>query len=374
MRKTIGFVSALLAALMLAGCGGGGAGDQSPKIKFSSAVYFGDSLSDVGSYAVPTITAYGGGGQYTINGGGKNWTELVSAQLGLAAPCAYETGLNGSVFGAGVTIATHAGCTNYAQGGARVTIPYGPGNATLATLFPTNTTFADYALLGQLTVPITTQMDNHIGTLTSTGGKFSGNEVVFVLAGANDILMQFGTYGASVTADPTNAATYATDAVTATGAAATDLVGYIDTKLIANGAKYVVVLNVPDIANTPFAISNGAAAKDFIDTLVTTYNGILKAGLANNANVLFIDAYSANRDEVTNPTAYGLTNVDTPACDLTAATNPLGSSLMCNTSNLISGVTADTHYLFADDVHPTPYGYLQLARLVSKEMLIKGWM
>jgi outer membrane lipase/esterase len=67
------FAAALLVAVILAGCGGGGSGgNQAPKVSFTSEVTFGDSLSDVGTYAVPTITAYGGGGQYTINGTGKN--------------------------------------------------------------------------------------------------------------------------------------------------------------------------------------------------------------------------------------------------------------------------------------------------------------
>ena len=45
---------------------------------------------------------------------------------------------------------------------------------------------------------------------------------------------------------------------------------------------------------------------------------------------------------------------------------------MCNAGNLSPGV--DSNYLFSDSVHPTPYGYLLLARLVSKDMLIKGWL
>ena len=98
-----------------------------------------------------------------------------------------------------------------------------------------------------------------------------------------------------------------------------------------------------------------------------------------------MDAYTANRDEVTNPAAYGLTNVTGTACNVTGVflttyfltSSGHGSSLGCNIANpasLTAGVTADTHYLFADDVHPTPYGYLQLARLISRDMLIKGWL
>jgi outer membrane lipase/esterase len=359
------FAAALLVASFLAGCSGGGAGDQSPKIHFTSQVSFGDSLSDVGTYKVGTVAALGGG-QYTINGASsKNWTELMAAQLGLAAPCAAQTGLNGDpAQGFSVAPTNHTGCTGYAQGGARVTNPVGPGNALLG---------APYSTLGQLTVPITTQIDNHLAAVV--GGQFSGSEIVFVMAGANDALMQLATYGATVAASPASATAAATAAITAMGTAATELTGYINTKIIGKGAKYVVVINMPDVSSTPFAATKEAAApgtKAFINTLVTTFNSQLQTGLANNANVLFVDAYTIHRDEVNNPAMYGLTNTDTPACNLTAPSpNALGSSLVCNASNVNPGTD---HYLFADDVHPTPYGYLLLARLVSKEMLTKGWL
>ena len=60
---------------------------------FTNIYSFGDSLSDVGSYQVSSIAAVGGG-RYTVNsGGGENWTELLSKQLGLTAPCAAMTGM-----------------------------------------------------------------------------------------------------------------------------------------------------------------------------------------------------------------------------------------------------------------------------------------
>jgi len=62
---------ALLTAAVLTACGGGGtsprAGDQTLKTKFSNQVSFGDSLSDVGTYAVGGVKQMGGG-QFTING------------------------------------------------------------------------------------------------------------------------------------------------------------------------------------------------------------------------------------------------------------------------------------------------------------------
>jgi outer membrane lipase/esterase len=107
-----------------------------PSTKFSARSSFGDSLSDVGTYAVGGIKALGGG-KFTINGNntsvskeltGKNYTESGRSPAGLPAPCAAQTGLQGDA--TGLLRAGHLQyqCFNYAQGGSRVTNPIGPGN------------------------------------------------------------------------------------------------------------------------------------------------------------------------------------------------------------------------------------------------------
>jgi outer membrane lipase/esterase len=92
----------------------------------------------------------------------------------------------------------------------------------------------------------------------------------------------------------------------------------------------------------------------------------------SDPKVIFVDVFTASHDQATNPGPYGLTNVSKPACDLSAAKNPLGSSLTCNGANLIAGDVS--HYSFADQVHPTPFVQLLLARYVSKYMVQKGWL
>jgi outer membrane lipase/esterase len=93
MRKTK-FALALLTAGRPAACGGNGpaAATRRLKTKFSSQVSFGDSLSDVGSYNVGTVAALVAASSpstattppSTPELTGKNWTELLAAQLGLA--------------------------------------------------------------------------------------------------------------------------------------------------------------------------------------------------------------------------------------------------------------------------------------------------
>ncbi|WP_308924222.1 SGNH/GDSL hydrolase family protein [Janthinobacterium sp. J1-1] len=451
------FALAALTAAVLAGCGGSGGGDQTLKVKYTAQVSFGDSLSDVGSYAVGTVAALKGG-KFTINGDntainpeltGKNWTEHLAAQFGLPAPCAAQTGLDGNVAqGFFVPSVKKAGCFGYAMGGSRVTNPVGPNNKLTGSA------------LGALTVPVTTQIANH---LAASGGKFSGTEVVFVMAGGNDLLFQLGslqaaataagtaagsatfastlipllaagatnpaTAGAAITAavrtasaapgatsttivtaavgaaavQPGNSAvasaavygpmvataqTAATAAgakagadyaaangpalVTAMGTAGTELVALVKDQIIAKGATHVVVNNLPDVANTPSGLSKDANTKALINAMVSAFNTQISTGLAANDKVLLVDVFAVSHDQASNPGPYGLTNVKEPACDLTAAKNPLGSSLVCNGSNLIAGDVS--HYSYADDVHPSPFNNLLLARYVAKDMVTRGWL
>jgi len=459
MRHTKLALAVTFAAL-LAGCGGN-SGDPQPgaqinRVTFASQVTFGDSLSDVGSYNVGTVKALGGG-KFTINGNntainpeltGKNWTELMAAQLKLPAPCAAQTGLDGdAALGFSVPVTNHPECFGYAQGGARVTNPIGAGHK------------ATGSAIGALTVPVVTQVKNH---LARSGGKFKGDEVVFVMAGGNDVLVSLaglqaaataagtaagktafatslatqlaggttnpatavqaiaqamGTasaqpgstdetvvlaaVGAAVRAGYTAAASQAVygpmvekaraDAATAGAKAGADyaaaqgpamvaalttagaeLAALVKTQIVGNGANYVVVNNLPDVATTPSALSKDAGTRALIDKMVQAFNAQLNSALAAEAKVLIVDVYAVSHDQATNPGPYGLTNVSEPACDLKSAKNPLASSLGCTAASLKAGDVS--HYSFADEVHPTPFNNLLLARYVSRSMVTKGWL
>ncbi len=371
--------AALGAALLVAACGGGGGdGNQAPAVKFTSMVSFGDSLSDVGTYKVGTVVALGGG-LYSVNGIAgaigadvtptNNWTTLVAAQAGLPAPCPAQTGLDGDATkGFSVPVVNHAGCYGYGQGGSLVTKPVGPGNKLLG---------GANATLGQLTVPVITQISNH---LAAVGGKFAGTELVTVMAGGNDVFIDAAAIAPTIAAlmgggmSQADATTQAsTAAVVAMGTAGAELAAYVKAMIVAKGAKYVAVVNLPDVSKTPYAYAQSAATQGLVNTMVTTFNTQLTTGLAGTPGVIIVDAYADNRNQAVNPASYALTNVTTPACNLTAPSpNALGSSLVCNSSNVNTGDVS--HYLFADTVHPTPYGYKLLAQLVTKSLVLAGWL
>jgi outer membrane lipase/esterase len=383
-------LSALGAALVVAGCGGGGGATSGNPVGFTSIVSFGDSLSDTGTHAVGTVAALGGG-RYTINSGSatapsKIWLDLISNQLGLPAPCSAMVGLESSApFGAPVAITTNPACTNYAQGGSRVTNPIGPANKALPA--------AAGGAVGQLTIPVVTQIANHLAT---TEGVFSGKELVTVLAGGNDVFFNGNAVSAAVGggAGAAGAAFFAgwtaaeqaavlpggaaaqgaavTAAVTTMGIAGGTLAAAIKTSIVGKGAKRVLVLNLPDVASSPYGIENPAAVP-IVNAMVQTFNQQLAAGLAGVAGVTIADTYTVSRDQFTNPAAYGISNSTQRACSTDAARNPLGgASILCSPANLNAGDVS--RYGFADDVHPTPYGHQLIAQFAAKIMAGAGWL
>ena len=340
------------ASALLTACGGGGDGDQTPKVKYSNLVSFGDSLSDVGSYGVSTIKAVGGG-QYNVNGAnGKNWTELLAAQLGVPATCAAQTGLK-SVIPAipAVPVTNKAGCFGYGQGGSRVTNPVGIGNIASYPADPSGA-------LGQLTDPVLNQIQRH---LAASGGSFKADELVTVQAGGNDVFANLGAISAGAITPQAG--------VMAVGTAGGELAAYVKNLIVAKGAKYVVVVNLPNVSKTPFAYTLDAPTQGLIQTMSSTFNAQLASGLAG-LDVVLVDAFAQSNDQATNPAQYGISNGTAPACDL--AKTIFASSLVCNATTLIAGDVSK--YQFADGVHPTPYGYQLFAQLVAKNLAAKGWL
>ena len=156
------------------------------------------------------------------------------------------------------------------------------------------------------------------------------------------------------------------------GTAGVELAAYVKSFILDKGASKVLVLNIPDIKSTPFGMSTDAATQGLIDLMVTTFNAQLKANLQDRQGLLLVDAYTASKDETTNPAQYGISNATTPACILdNPSKNALGSSLVCNSTNVIAGDVSK--YIFADSVHPTPYGYQLIAQLVAKELVLAKW-
>ena len=386
----------LLGAALLAACGGGEpsipgsgspAGAPTTKGSFTALVTFGDSLSDLGSYAPATSLAGNGtapyfGGKFTTNVDGnlgKVWVENLATTMGLLVTPA-EVGFAGSSVKCPAKLANPAlagTCTGYGQGGSRVTDVNGIGHAG-----------------GALTVPMITQVANHLAAF----GSFKGSDLVLVWGGNNDVFAQFGAFSAAATAIQTNAATgkitadeankqlYNAQTAAQNGmkTAALELAALVRTQILAKGGKYVAVFNLPDSSLTPFGGTLPANARSVLTTLVDTFNLWLREGLTD-LPVQWVDQNGPGKDVYANPAKYGLVNTTVPTCDaakisaITGGAVTDGSSLFCNATpgvgynGLRTGADINT-WQFADGVHPTPGGHKVISDYVTTQLRAFGWL
>jgi outer membrane lipase/esterase len=274
---------------------------------YSSTVFFGDSLSDAGTYAALVQPTFPGTGKFTTNPG-LVWSEDLAKALGTEATPAVNGG------------------SNYAAGGARVS--KNPG-------YPSTTGFIAAA------PAIETQISSY---LANNGGRADHNALYSVWAGANDLFAYRDANAASV---------YAADPMPQVAAQLATQIGGLKNA----GARHVIVFNLPDIGATPGALADGPAAVAESTQLSQTYNHELFTQLsAQGISVIPIDTFNLLRLIVANPTRFGFTDVTTPAC------TGVASSLICNASNYAAG--SNQNHLFADDVHPSTATHAALAEYV----------
>ncbi|HZZ03569.1 SGNH/GDSL hydrolase family protein [Paraburkholderia sp.] len=378
------------AFVLLAACGGGGDNNNSSSstpaggVKLQ-VVSFGDSLSDVGTYA-PVIQSSFGGGRFTTNPG-EVWTQKVAEYYGGTLTAAYLGGFGQPL------VAT--GGYGYAQGGSRVDLQPGEGYA------PNN--------MAATTIPVTQQITQYLGA----HGSFNSNQLVLMNGGANDIFIQAqavsdagtaaatavlqsgGTAAAAQQAAATASNAAIPAALQAIGVAAGKFVGSVQ-QVIAAGATHVVVSDVPDIAQTPQGLRSGAQGQRLFNVLVQTYNGALQQAFASNKQIIYVSAFKWLDTTLASSQSLGFTvsNTDT-ACNLKAmgqaattyaTQNPavlqpgqsavsygsqFQSSLFCSPQTLtVAG--ADQTYMFADLVHPSTHLHALFAQTVEQAVAATG--
>lgn len=277
--------------------------------QYSGTVFFGDSLSDSGTFAaIGAVPA--GVGKFTTNPG-PVWSEVLAGKFGASATPAV------------------AGGTNYAVGGARVTsLPgYPPSPPT------------DQA------PPVTTQITQY---LAGSGGRADSGALYSVWAGADDIFV--------IQATPSQAQAYLAQTVS-------EQVAQI-ARLQAAGARYIVVPTIPDLGRTPGYLAQGAAGAAAGTQLSQGYNQLLFVGLeAAGLHAIPIDTFTLLREVTADPSAYGFTGsqaTSIPACGSTP-------SLVCSAATLRPGATP-FNTVFADGVHPTTGGHQIVADLVAAQL------
>ncbi|PVX82893.1 SGNH/GDSL hydrolase family protein [Paraburkholderia unamae] len=330
-------ISALLVTLvaLLAACGGGGGGsggsggatNTPPGGVQLQVVSFGDSLSDVGTYA-PIASAVGGG-RFTTNPG-QVWAQDVAQYYGDTLNAAYTIGFDHKLS---------------AQSG----LGYAEGGSTVAT--PANQYDFLSDVIGNIEMPVNQQVSSYL----SAHGTFNSGQLVLVWAGANDVL-RAGTPPAATATVQTAASTLA------------QVVGQI----VQSGATHVVVVNVPNVGLSPKgrAASDGGANLTQLSQLFNaTLNGALQAnGL--QGKVIEIDSYAWVTQLIANFQANGFTVSNTAqACD--ASKTPDNTSLFCSPATYVAP-NADQTYIFADDLHPTTRTHALFAQYVEQQIAASG--
>lgn len=393
MKTFRSWATTAAAAALLAACGGDEAtvpgsgqpaGAPTTPGTFSAVVSFGDSLSDVGAYAPATSLSGTGaapyfGGKFTVNGaGGTVWVENLATRLGLVTtPAEVGFGASSVKCPAAASPALAGTCTAYGQGGARVTDPSGIGKTS-----------------GFLTVPVKTQIANHLARFTS----FKSSDLILVWGGNNDAFIQFGAFSAAATVIQTDAAAgritadeanrrlfnAQTTAQAEMKKAALELAGYVKSEILAKGGRYVAVFNLPDSTLTPFGSTLPPSARPVLSALVDTFNLWLRDGLTDVA-VKIIDQNAFGKEVAARPAAYGIVNNAVPACDaaaiaiLSGGAITDGSSLFCNSTvgapyyGLRAGASITT-WQYADGVHPTPGGHKIISDYVLAQLRAFGWI
>ncbi|MGB8415254.1 SGNH/GDSL hydrolase family protein [Paraburkholderia sp.] len=326
-------IFAMLVSLLTA-CGGGGGGSSSGSGATPPAggvnlqvVSFGDSLSDVGTYA-PIASAVGGG-RFTTNPG-QVWTQDVAQYYGSPLSAAFTIDITHKLT---------------AQNG----LGYAEGGATVATPASLNNFLVD--VIGNIEMPVNQQVSSYL----SAHGSFNSGQLVLVWAGANDVLRA----GALPAAAPT------------VQTAATTLAQIVG-QIVQNGATHVVVVNVPNVGLSPtgLAASDGGANLTQLSQMFnTSLNAALQAdGL--QGKVIQIDSYSWVDQIIANFQANGFTVSNTAqACN--PATTPDNTSLLCSPATYITA-NADQTYMFADDLHPTTHLHTLFAQYVEQQIAGSG--
>lgn len=288
-------LSTLGAAGLLSACG---SGTIESALKPGRIVSFGDAMSDLGQ----------SGQRYTVNDGTVNlWTAQMASNFSLPL------------------VASSAGGTSYAQGNARITgKPDAAGSST--------------------TLSIAQQIDKFLAA-----DKFGATDLVLINGGISDIIVETAPVVAGTASSAQMIANVAK--------AGQDFAAQIQ-RLVAAGAKYVVVTGTYNLSRSPWGKAIGQTV--LLDAASSKFNEQLLVNIVNlGANVLYADsAYYFNL--VTGvPAAYNLTDSTVVACNTIDAGAGIGigtgqvNAALCSPTTITAGLDY-TKLVFADPVYFTP--------------------
>ncbi|HET7884075.1 MAG TPA: SGNH/GDSL hydrolase family protein [Acetobacteraceae bacterium] len=284
-----------------------------PGAPFSAMYVFGDSLSDTGNVSLATLGMVPVGPPYADRSfsNGPVWAQDVAQSIGLPA-------LTPSL----------AGGTDFAYGGAET------GQTQIHTLNPTDLPSQYGQFLSQVPSP-------------QPGALYA------VWIGSNDVL------------DIANNTSLNPDQQLANVSAAVSNEVSVISGLVAHGAQNLLVLNVPDLGNTPYEQARGSAAASSAQSLAVQYNTDLANALqpleaSGQAKIDLVDTFTALNQAVTSPAEFGFTNVTTPVWN--------GNLTDSGSGTLQATGAAQNQFLFFDPLHPTAHAHALLASGIEQSL------
>jgi outer membrane lipase/esterase len=224
-----------------------------------------------------------------------------------------------------------------------------PGVAAVSTTASTVKTNLVFAFAGATAVgstPVPASLPVQLAMFQGRAITPTGNDIFFVLAGANDVLNAIAT-----------PATQNFNGVAAAANAASTSVANTVRSLATAGAKNIVVMNLPNIAQTPrFTTGSGAPAASLAEAGSLTFNSSLRANIvATNmpadVNVTIVDLRSLLNTIIRNPATFGFTVTNQSVIDILGAGGNPGN---------IDG------YVFWDGIHPTTKTSAILANILTE--------
>lgn len=387
-RALRALLSASIACLVTA-CGGGSSSNPgaSPSTSqpvalgvapISRVIVAGDSLADVGTFGFKATvqSAANPAAGYPI------YPELVAQQLGAGVPCNYFSSTD-----QGKTFSTHAGCTDFAVGGASIVNPVTQGGDALP-----------FSVQDQLKTAV-----------SANGDAWKAEDLVVIDAGANDALGLADSYlGAQYGTAADQAVYLALLGQQLSGSTITQALSQSSGRSVAanlymqqlaqtwwnalkantldKGATRLAVVNVPDITLTPrfklgttagVATAHGAAAAADFETQVrgwiATFNSDLAKLATGDSRVVVVDYASDFTAQNTTPAAYGLTNASEAACPLNVDFPQCTDAALDAAPS--AGLTAGwwKTWLYSDRFHPSPRGHELMAAVVMRAIQAVGW-
>jgi outer membrane lipase/esterase len=185
-----------------------------------------------------------------------------------------------------------------------------------------------------------------------TGAARNEKDLALVMMGMNDILELYRQYPGTPR-----------DALLAEARSRGAALGAFVNALATSGPA-VVVLTVPDIGLSPYALAQNTSSGDstraaLISELVATFNNRMSVTLINDGRLIGL-AYAdiEVQNEARFPSSFSLTNVVDAAC---AASAVLPA---CTTATLVSGATS-AGYLWADALRLGPSTHARLGTLAE---------